>query len=214
MLALAAAMFSMFFFLTLYVQNVLGYSPLKAGFAFLPVSAVIVVTASIASSRLLKTGPKPFMLAGSILATVGLAWLSRISADSTYVGGILGPMILFAAGMGFLFVPLTITAVNGVDNRESGAASGLLNVMQQVGGSLGLSILVTVFGTAQRDKAEELARSRQLGPDAQALILAHGISRAFVVAVVFAAIALTVTVFAIRATASDVDPNAVPGMAA
>jgi EmrB/QacA subfamily drug resistance transporter len=214
MLALAAAMFSMFFFLTLHVQNILGYSPLKAGFAFLPVSVVIVVTASIASSRLLRTGPKPFMLVGAVLATVGLAWLSRISVDSTYVGGILGPMILFAAGMGFLFVPLTITAVNGVDNRESGAASGLLNVMQQVGGSLGLSILVTVFGTAQRDKAAELGVMGPPAPDARAAILAHGISTAFVVAVVFAAIALVVTIFAISAKADDVDPAAVPGMAA
>jgi hypothetical protein len=123
-------------------------------------------------------------------------------------------MVLFAAAWGSSSCPLTITAVNGVDNRESGAASGLLNVMQQVGGSLGLSILVTVFGTAQRDKASDLGVVGPPAPDVRATILAHGISTAFVVAVVFAAIALVVTIFAISAKADDVDPAGVPGMAA
>ncbi|MEP6697469.1 MAG: MFS transporter, partial [Pseudonocardiales bacterium] len=153
MLCFAAAMFSMFFFLTLFVQDILGYSPLKAGFAFLPISAMIIITATITSRQLLKVGPKPFMVAGAILATAGLAWLSQISVHSSYLGGILGPMLLFAAGMGFLFVAVTVIAVSGVAEGDSGAASGMLNVTQQVGGSLGLSILVTVFGTASRNEA-------------------------------------------------------------
>jgi EmrB/QacA subfamily drug resistance transporter len=231
MLSLAAALFSMFFFLTQFVQEILGYSPLKAGFAFLPVSAVIVITAQIASRRLLTVGPKPFMVAGAVLATVGLAWQAQIDTTSSYAGGILGPMILFAAGMGFLFVPLTITAVNGVEPRDSGAASSLLNVMQQVGGSLGLSILVTVFGTAIGNEAkvqvarflaqatpqqrEAFAASKQLprnSPFAHE-VLAHGISTAFQVGVLFSVLALLVAVFVVRTRKGEVDTAAIPGMA-
>ncbi len=216
MLALAAALFSMFFFLTLFVQDILGYSPLRAGFAFLPVSAMIVVTAQFASRRLLTVGPKPFMVAGAVLATAGLGWLSLLSVDSTYVNGILLPMLAFSAGMGFLFVPLTITAVNGVATAESGAASGLLNVMQQVGGSLGLSILVTVFGTASRNEQNTLlAKAAASGKPATGVreaALAHGISTAFQMAVVFAGIALLLSVVAIRTKASDVDASAIPGL--
>ncbi|MEP6463789.1 MAG: MFS transporter [Frankiaceae bacterium] len=217
MLALAAALFSMFFFLTLFVQDILHYSPLRAGFAFLPVSAMIIVTAQLASRKLLTVGPKPFMVAGAVLATAGLGWLSLLTVNSTYVNGILLPMLLFSAGMGFLFVPLTITAVNGVATSESGAASGLLNVMQQVGGSLGLSILVTVFGTASRhEQKAQLAKAAGTGkPPAgiQEAVLAHGISSAFQVGVVFAVIALVLSVVAIRTKASDVETSAIPGLA-
>src|SRR6266571_1437327 len=156
MLGLAAALFGMFFFLTLFVQEVLGYSPLRAGLAFLPVSAVIIVTSQVVARLLPTVGPKRVMVAGSLFATGGLAWLSRITASSGYLDGLLGPMLLFGLGMGFLFVSLTIVAVSGVSREESGAASSLLNAMQQVGGSLGLSILVTVFGTASRNEATEL----------------------------------------------------------
>ncbi len=231
MLCLAAALFSMFFFLTLFVQNILGYSPLRSGFAFLPVSAMIVVTAQLASRQLLKRGPKFFMVIGGILATAGLGWLSQLSASSGYVGGILGPMLLFSGGMGFLFVPLTITAVSGVDPHESGAASGLLNVMQQVGGSLGLSILVTIFGTASRnesahqikaflaDATPQMKQAFAQGklkppPEVAHQVLAHGISSAFTMGVVFAALSLIVSVFAIKASAKDIDPASVPGLSA
>jgi len=212
MLSLAAALFSMFFFLTLFVQDVLDYSPLKAGFAFLPVSVAVVITAQIASAKLLAVGPKPFMIIGAISATIGLFWLSRISTESTYVGGILGPMVIFACGMGFLFVPLTITAVNGVDPQDTGAASGLLNVMQQVGGSLGLSILVTVFGTSTRNEAERLREAGRLGPESPDAILAHGISTSFMVAVIFAAVTIVVSLFVITAKSEDVKA-APPGVA-
>lgn len=230
MLALAAALFSMFFFLTLFVQDILNYSPLKAGFAFLPVSAVIIVTATLTSQFLLKVGPKPFMIAGGVLATSGLAWLSQITASSSYLTGILGPMILFAAGMGFLFVPLTAVAVSGVSDEDTGAASGMLNVTQQVGGSLGLSILVTVFGTASRNESKhqigqflaqangEVRAAFQSGrfklPAVYAdKILAHGISRAFELGVIFALIALLTSIVVIRTGKSDVDVSRVPGLA-
>lgn len=115
---------------------------------------VAIVTAAGLSQRFLpRFGPKPFMVAGSALTGTGLAWLTFVRTDSSYVSGVLGPMLLFGFGMGLNFVTLTLTAVSGVAPKEAGAASGLLNASQQVGGSLGLSILVTVFGTAGRDEA-------------------------------------------------------------
>jgi predicted MFS family arabinose efflux permease len=218
MLGLAAALFGTFFFLTLFVQEVLGYSPLRAGLSFLPVSAVIIVAAQVVARLLPVVGPKRFMVAGSVFATGGLFWLSRITATSGYLDGLLGPILVFALGMGFLFVPLTILAVAGVSRQESGAASSLLNAMQQVGGSLGLSILVTVFGTASRNQATEqvgkflatappalkqqFQRTGQLPPQISNQVLAHGISVAFEFAVLFALLALVVSVVVIRARPS------------
>jgi EmrB/QacA subfamily drug resistance transporter len=228
MLALAAAMFGQFFFLTLFVQDVLGYSPLRAGIAFLPITAAIVLTSQFAARSLPRIGPKRLMAGGALLAVLGLAWLTRVSVDSGYVDGILGPMLLFGLGMGLLFVPLTIVAVSGVAPDEAGAASSLLNVTQQVGGSLGLSILVTVFGTASRNEAaaqvgQFLASApsalqaqfqqtgRLPGPWADQ-VLAHGISTAFQLAVVFALLALAVALVVIRARSpEEVEAVAVPG---
>jgi EmrB/QacA subfamily drug resistance transporter len=224
MLGLAAALFGMFFFLTLFVQEVLGYSPLKAGLAFLPVSAVIIVAAQVVARLLPRVGPQRFMIAGSLLASGGLAWLSRITVTSDYLDGLLGPMLVFALGLGLLFVPLTITAVSAVSREESGAAASLLNVMQQVGSSLGLSILVTVFGTASRNEATEqvgrflanatpalraqFQRTGQLPASYAHSVLAHGISMAFEFAVLFALAALVVSLVVIRTRASDLDAAA------
>ena len=214
MLALAAAMFGQFFFLTLFVQDVLGYSPLRAGIAFLPITGAIVLTSQLAARSVTRVGPRRLMTAGALLAVTGLAWLSQVSVDSGYLDGILGPMLLFGLGMGLLFVPLTIVAVSGVAPHEAGAASSLLNVTQQVGGSLGLSILVTVFGTASRneaasqvaqllgngpaDLAAQFRQTGQLPATIAHQVLAHGISTAFQLAVVFAALALAVAVVVIR----------------
>lgn len=226
MLSLAGALFSMFFFLTLFVQNVLGYSPLKAGFAFLPVSVGVIVSAQIASKQLIKVGPKPFMMAGAVLAVGGLFWLSQIKAGSGYIDGLLGPMVVFALGMGFLFVPLTVLAVAGVQPHESGSASGLLNVMQQVGGTIGLAILTTAFATASNHeytkqlpqfmaRADDTAKAlfektHQLPGVYASHVLAHGISVALQVSVVFGAIALVATVIGINAKPSDVDTAQLP----
>src|SRR6266568_4113057 len=228
MFALAAALFGMFFFLTLFVQNVLGYSPLRAGLAFLPVTGALIVTSQIASQTLPRFGPRRLMGTGALLAAGGLAWLSQVTATSGYVDGILGPMLVFGFGMGLLFVPLTIVAVSGVSREESGAASSLLNVMQQVGGSLGLSILVTVFGTASRNEATEqvgrflssatpamraqFQQTGQLPAPFASNILSHGISMAFELSVVFAAAALLVSLLVIRARASEMDMGNMPGM--
>jgi EmrB/QacA subfamily drug resistance transporter len=170
MLALSAALLGMFFFLTLFVQDVLGYSPLRAGFAFLPITAAIILSSQFAARSLPRIGPRRLMTTGALLALAGLAWLTQVSVTSGYVEGILGPMLVFGVGMGLLFVPLTVVAVSGVPPHEAGAASSLLNVMQQVGGSLGLSILVTAFGTASRNEATNQVGDflRTAPPEAQA----------------------------------------------
>ncbi|WP_420803244.1 MFS transporter [Streptomyces spiramyceticus] len=221
MLSLAAAIFGMFFFLTLFVQNVLDFSPLATGLAFLPVSAVIAVGAGIASQLLPKYGPKPFMVTGSILAAVGLSWLTLTDIDSTYLGSILGPILIFSLGMGFNFVSLTLMAVSNVPTHESGAASGMLNVTQQVGGSLGLSILVTMYGTASRNEADtqiprflsgaspaeraKFEQTGQLPPPWADEVLTSGVSAAFIVAAVFTVVAAIVAVIAIQVRPSDLE---------
>ncbi|MGW0293717.1 MFS transporter [Streptomyces tuirus] len=231
MLSLAAAMFGMFFYIVLFVQNVLGYSPIQAGLAFLPVTVVIALGAGLSQRFLPVLGPKPFMLVGSALAMTGLAWQALISSDSSYVGGVLGPMLVFGFGMGLNFVTLTLTAVSGVAPHEAGAASGLLNTTQQVGGSLGLSILTTVFGTATKDEAEkqlpqfmaegtagqkaEFARTHQLPAPWGHEVLAHGISTAFIPAAAMAVLALATAWLVIRVRRSDLEAlsgSAGPGL--
>ncbi|MEV5318548.1 MFS transporter [Streptomyces sp. NPDC052687] len=221
MLSLAAAMFGMFFYIVLFVQNVLGYSPIKAGLAFLPVTVAIVIGVGLSQRFLPVLGPKPFMLAGSALVVVGLVWQTFISPDSSYAGGVLGPMLVFGFGMGLNFVTATVTAVAGVASHEAGAASGLLNATQQVGGSLGLSILTTVFGTASKDEAEkqlpgfmaesspeqkaEFAQTHQLPTPWGHEVLTQGISTAFVPAAAMAVLALVTAWLVIRVRKSDLD---------
>ncbi|MFC9824297.1 MFS transporter [Streptomyces erythrochromogenes] len=221
MLMLACAIFGMFFFLTLFVQIVLGFSPIQAGLAFLPVSVVIAVGAGLTAKLLPKFGPKPFMVCGALSSAIGLAWLTQIDVHSTYLGSILGPMLFFALGMGLQFVSLTLMALSNVPDRESGAASGLLNTMQQVGGSLGLSILVTVYGTASRNEAKEqvpdflatagpvqkafFERTGQLPKPWGDLVLTSGISTAFVVAALFTLVGAAIALFVIQVRPSDLE---------
>lgn len=221
MLSLAAAMFGMFFYIVLFVQNVLGYSPISAGIAFLPVTVAIVIGAGLSQRFLPVLGPKPFMLVGATLVALGLGWLTFISPDSSYVSGVLGPMLLFGFGMGLNFVTLTVTAVSGVAQHEAGAASGLLNAMQQVGGSLGLSILTTVFGTASQNEADkqipkfmangapeqkaEFAKTHLLPAPWGHEVLAHGISTAFIPAAAMAVLALITATVVIRVRKSDLE---------
>ncbi|MFI8364131.1 MFS transporter [Streptomyces sp. NPDC085612] len=221
MLMLACAIFGMFFFLTLFVQIVLGFSPIQAGLAFLPVSVVIAVGAGVTARLLPKFGPKPFMVIGALSSAIGLGWLTRTDVDSTYLGSILGPMLFFALGMGLQFVSLTLMALSNVPDRESGAASGLLNATQQVGGSLGLSILVTVYGTASRNEAKSLVpdfiatagpadkayfqRTGQFPKPWSDQVLTSGISSAFVVAALFTLVGAAIALFVIQVRPSDLE---------
>ena len=138
------SLFSMFFFISLYMQQVLGYDAIKAGLSYLPLALSIIVAAGIASQLVTRVGFKPVLATGMALIAGGLLWFSRIGVHGSFVGDILGPSVLAAVGLGFAFVPVTIAAVSGVRDRDQGLASGMINTSQQVGGALGLAVLAAI----------------------------------------------------------------------
>ena len=202
-LLLVAGMFGMFFFLTQFLQDVLGFSPLRAGIAFLPMTAMLFGVSRGAPRLMARVGPKTLMIAGMVPAIAGMAWLSRVSPATGYWTGVIGPMLLLGGGLGIVFVPLTTASLAGVRPADSGAASSMVNVMQQVGGALGLAVLVAVFGTARRDTARHLlAGAGATTPVLQArTALAHGMATAFLLAAVFDAVSLIVIIALIRTRA-------------
>lgn len=147
-LLLTSAMSGMLFFLTLWVQNVLGYSALRTGLAFLPTTLALVAASRGVPWLLPRLGARPVMVGGSVLCVAGMVWLTGASAHSGYVPMVLGPVLLFGAGTGLVAVAATFVALASVPEADSGAASGLLQAMQQVGGSLGVAVLVTVYASA------------------------------------------------------------------
>jgi EmrB/QacA subfamily drug resistance transporter len=151
-LVIGVAVFGVFFFLTQFVQNILGFSPLAAGVAFLPLTAAIIITAQVVARLVGRFGPRPFITIGPLLVASGLFWLSQINDQTTYLTGLVGPMLLIAIGMGNIFVPLTLMAVAGSTPAESGLASALLNVGQQIGGSIGIALLGTIAATATKNQ--------------------------------------------------------------
>src|SRR5215208_5749890 len=150
---IAAALFSMFFFISLYMQNVLGFSALKAGIAYLPLAVGIILTAGASAPLVTRFGFKPVLVAGLLTTAAGLLWFSQVDVDGSYVGDILFPSLLAAIGLGLAFVSMTVAAVSGVEPHEAGLASGLINTSQQIGGALGLAILATVANSRTDDLA-------------------------------------------------------------
>ncbi|HLH58859.1 MAG TPA: MFS transporter [Streptosporangiaceae bacterium] len=148
MLCVGTAMFGMFFFLTIFVQTVWGYSPLKSGVSYLPMVAMIMVASGAGSQLVPRIGARPLLIAGSVIGAGGMFWLSRINEHSTYVSGLLGPMLVTAFGLGLLFVPISLISLSKVADSDTGAASSLLNAGQQIGGSIGLAVLGTVAWSA------------------------------------------------------------------
>jgi EmrB/QacA subfamily drug resistance transporter len=144
MTLVAAGMFSMFFFVTLYVQDVLGYSPLKAGLSFLPVTAGIMIGAGIAQQGISRLGARLQTMVGIGTATIGMFLLTALPAHGSYASDLLPGLLFIALGMGMTFVPITLMATTNVHADDQGLASGLLNTAQQVGGALGLAVLSTV----------------------------------------------------------------------
>jgi EmrB/QacA subfamily drug resistance transporter len=144
LLLVASGMFGMFFFVSLYVQEILGYSPLRAGLAFLPVTGGIVVGAGLAQQLIPRFGVRNVAIGGITLAAAGLAWLTRVPVHGTYVGDLLSGLLPMSIGMGLTFVPITLLGTGGVREEDAGLASGLFNTAQQVGGALGLAILSTL----------------------------------------------------------------------
>ncbi len=216
MLLTAAALFAMFFFLTQFVQDILGYSPLKAGFAFLPVSIVIVIVAQIVSRVISKVGPRWLIVGGMALSSVGLGWFATLTPTSTYMGTLLPAMTIMAAGLAMVFVPVTLTAVANVTPTDSGIASAMLNVSQQIGGTLGLSILITVFATAFKSFLTDHAPAVPVPPNSAAAhalqmgALAHGWARGFLAAVGFALVGLIVAWMTIRTEPAELMTPGVP----
>jgi EmrB/QacA subfamily drug resistance transporter len=141
---LGAAVFGMWYFVSLYLQQVLGYSPLEAGLAFLPMTVTIIVGSTIVARLTARRGAKPLLVLGMTLEAIGLLLFSRVSADGSYLSDVLAPSLITAAGLGIAFVPVTIAAMAGVAPAEAGLASGLVNTSRQMGGALGLAILATV----------------------------------------------------------------------
>jgi predicted MFS family arabinose efflux permease len=175
-LIVGAGLFSMFLFLGLYLQTILGYSPLKSGFAFLPFTAGIIVFAGIASQLLPKFGPKPLMIPGLVAAGVGLLLLTRITPATAYATHVLPSLLIMSSGMALVFIPLTTTSLHAVGNHDSGVASAMVNTSQQIGGSLGTALLNTIAATAT---TSYIAAHKEMGAAAQAFGLTHGFSTSF-----------------------------------
>jgi EmrB/QacA subfamily drug resistance transporter len=214
MLLLGTALFGMFFFLTLWIQDVWGYSPIKTGIAFLPMVAAIMLASGIASQLVARIGARPLLVTGTLVTTGGMFWLSRLTDHSTYAGGLLGPMLVTALGLGLVFVPISLVSLAKVSNNDSGVASSLLNAGQQVGGSIGLAVLGTVawstFANNMRSQAAQgSATAAQMQHHALAVAFSHG----FLVAAGISLVALVITLLAIRVTREDlagVNPMAAP----
>jgi EmrB/QacA subfamily drug resistance transporter len=225
MLCIGTALFGMFFFLTIFVQTVWGYSPLKTGVAYLPMVAVIMAGAGLSTVLVPRIGARPLLLAASAIATGGMFWLSRITEHSSYVGGLLGPMLVTAAGLGLLFMPLTLVSLSKVEDRDAGLAGSLVNTGQQVGGAIGLAVLGTVAWTVVANTARHSAAVAQAAAAAAAKAghplhvtaaqakaaqagiydhaLAVGFSRGFDVSAGIMLLALIVTIAMIRVTRED-----------
>jgi EmrB/QacA subfamily drug resistance transporter len=196
-LLLVAGMFGMFFFLTQFLQDVLGFSPLRAGVAFLPMTITLFAVSRVAPRLIPVVGGKRLMILGMLPVITAIAWLSRVSPVTGYWTGVFGPMLLFGLGMGVVFVPLTTASLAGVRREDSGAASSLVNVMQQVGGSLGLAVLVAVFGTARRGALAHPASGLSAAA-VQQHALVHGMSVAFGLATIFDVVTLLIIVTLLR----------------
>ncbi|GAA1462515.1 MFS transporter [Nocardiopsis exhalans] len=190
MLLVPATLFAMFFFLVQYLQEVLGQSPIVAGLSFLPMAVSVFLGAQIVLKFVPKLGPKPIAAAGVTLISLAALWLTLLDPAGGYLTGVLGPMLLFGIGVGFSVVPLNMIIVSGVPAQDSGAASGLLQALQQIGGALGLAVLVAVFGAASR--AAEATGADSAG------VLTEGISSAFLVGSAFTLVALVATVIGVH----------------
>jgi EmrB/QacA subfamily drug resistance transporter len=225
MLCIGTSMFGMFFFLTLFLQHVWGYSAVKTGVAYLPMVAMIMAMSGASTQLVPRIGARPLLIGASAITVGGMFWLSRITEHSSYAGGLLGPMLLTATGLGLLFMPVTLVALAKVADRDAGLASSLPNVGQQVGGAIGLAILGTVAWTVVANTARSSAAAAKSAAiaaanaghalhltaaqakAAQAALtnhaLAAGFSRGFVVSAGIMVLALLVGIALIRVTRED-----------
>ena len=215
MLCVSTGLFGLFFFLTLFIQTVLGYSAIRAGIAYLPFAVGVVIASALASQLVPRVGPRPLIVAGAAMVTGGMFWFSRLTEQASYAGDLLGPQIVSSFGLGLVFVPLALVALHKVAEQDSGVASSLLNTAQQVGGAIGLALLGTVAWTTVADSvrtqvAQAAGAGRPLpkpGTPPPASIYYHaltvGFSRAFVVAAGIGLLALLIAIVTIRVRRQD-----------
>jgi len=189
-LILGTATFSMFLMLTLYMQQVLGYSPMKTGVAYLAVAGSAILWSGVAAQLVNRVGVKPVLVAGMIALTGGLLYFTQVSVHGSYLGDLLPGFLLVGVGLGFSFVPISIAALAGVSPAEAGLASGLFNTSQQIGGALGIAVLSTI---ATSRTSDALA-----GGSALPSALIHGFTGAFVVGVGIAAVGVLAALTLIR----------------
>jgi EmrB/QacA subfamily drug resistance transporter len=221
MLCVATGLFGLFFFLTLFIQNVLGYSAIRAGIAYLPFAVGVVVASGLASQLVRRIGPRPLIVTGSAMVAGGMFWFSRLTEHAGYASHLLGPQLVSSFGLGLVFVPLALVALHHVAEQDSGVASSLVNTAQQVGGAIGLALLGTVAWTAVADSVRtQVAAAAKAGrplpkpatvPPASIYdhALTVGFSRAFVVAAGIGLLALLIAIVTIRVRRQDL-AGAVP----
>ncbi len=195
---LGTAIFGTFFLLSLYQQQVLGFSALETGLGYLAISLTAITASALSQALVTRAGIKPVLSLGLALLAGGLAYFTQVSVDGSYVADLLPGFLLVGVGIGFSFVPVSIAALTGVSAREAGLASGLINTSQQVGGALGLALLVTVANT----RTDNLLGDGVELTAALTAALTAGFSLAFWVAIGFAVVALTATLVMLRANAS------------
>jgi predicted MFS family arabinose efflux permease len=203
-LLVGAGLFAMFLFLTYYFQVNLGYSPLKAGFAFLPFSGGVIIGAGIVSQLLPRFGPKPLLLVGLAMAVVGMALLTQIGQETSYWTHVLPSQLIMSFGMAAVFIPASSTALLGVGGHDAGIASALLNTSQQIGGSLGTALLNTLFAGAVTgyltDNLQSPTQLQQLLP----LAFLHGYHVAFLAGALLLAGGWLTALLVINARRQDV----------
>jgi len=187
---MGTALFSMFLMLTLYMQQVLGYSAMKTGVAYLAVAGTAIVWSAVAAQLVTRVGVKPVLVVGMAMLTAGLLFFTQVSVDGSYVSDLLPGFLLVGVGIGFSFVPISIAALAGVKPAEAGLASGLINTSQQIGGALGIAALSTIATSTTEDAA--------LTGTALPQALVDGFSSAFTVGAVFAAVGLVAALTLIR----------------
>ena len=201
-LFVGSAMLGTFLFLTYFLQGTLGYSALRTGFAFLPFSGGIIIGAGLASRLLPKIGPRMLIVAGVLLAASGLFWFTGLTVDSTYLAHVLPPEILVSVGMGLAFVPLSSTALVGVQEEHAGVASALVNTTQQIGGALGTALLNTIAATATAGYLTHHGNATIASRDAAV----HGYTTAFTVSAGLLVIAGVVAGTLIRSARHHAEP--------
>jgi EmrB/QacA subfamily drug resistance transporter len=199
---LGTALFSMFLMLTLYMQQVLGYSPMRTGVAYLAVAGTAIIWSTVAAQLVTRIGVKPVLVTGMASLTAGLTYFTQVSVGGSYVGDLLPGFLLTGLGIGFSFVPISIAALAGVGNSEAGLASGLFNTSQQIGGALGIAALSTI---ATSRTGDAVASGSAL-PDA----LVSGFTGAFAAGVVVAALGVVAAVTLIRRDELECVPEAEP----